>query len=165
MNMINLKGKRFGRLRVIQLVRSSEWKRPKWECVYDCGETSFVRSCHLLSGHNRSCGCFNTDMIVKACTTHGQSCYGKVTPEYRAWQNAKKRVSDRKSASWKHYGGRGITMCKRWFNSFEHFISDIGKRPTRGHSVDRINNDGNYEPSNCRWATRSQQQKNKRRRV
>jgi hypothetical protein len=95
---------------------------------------------------------------------HGHSLMGpnrKGSPEYRAWLGMRGRCTNEKLVSWKYYGARGIRVCKRW-DSFECFLADMGTKPTPRHSLDRINNDGNYEPGNCRWATPSQQSRNRR---
>ena len=85
-----------------------------------------------------------------------------ITPEYRCWSAMKERCFNKNSKAYKSYGGRGITVCDRWRNSYKNFIEDVGLRPSNNHSIDRVDNDKNYEPGNCRWATRSEQQKNKR---
>jgi hypothetical protein len=95
--------------------------------------------------------------------THGLMYLdGKRRPEYNVWHNMKKRCTKPKYQAYKDYGGRGISVCDRWLNSFANFFEDMGERPTNKHSLDRENNDGNYEPSNCRWATKEEQNSNKR---
>lgn len=94
---------------------------------------------------------------------HGHSCGGRRTPEYRSWKAMKTRCTNTNFPTFKHYGGRGIRICDRWINSFENFFADMGPKPTPKHSLDRIDNNGNYEPSNCRWATQDQQVRNCRR--
>lgn len=93
--------------------------------------------------------------------THNESKRGRVTAEYRAWQEIKRRCYDPARRGWPRYGGRGIRMCRRWKHSFPSFLADMGRKPSTGHSIDRINNDGNYTPSNCRWATLAVQSHNK----
>lgn len=91
---------------------------------------------------------------------HGEASKGQETVEYRTWSRMKDRCTNTNSQSYPHYGGRGIRMCDRWSASFEAFLSDMGRRPGLGYSIDRINNDGDYEPGNCRWATKSEQNSN-----
>ena len=93
---------------------------------------------------------------------HGFTSSVYKPPEYIAWGNMKQRCFNKNFVSYHRYGGRGITVCERWLNSFENFISDMGFRPAKGYSIDRINNDGNYEPSNCRWATKTEQLLNRK---
>lgn len=95
-------------------------------------------------------------------TTHGESINHRRSTEYQIWDAMRKRCFDPKCRIYRHYGGRGITMCDRWKNSLVDFIADMGRRPSPQHSIDRINNDGNYEPGNCRWATWHEQQTNRR---
>lgn len=127
------------------------------EC--DCG-TIFVTSAGKMSlGQVRSCGCLQRDATGAASTTHGESRGRKHSAEYRIWLALKNRCNNPR---FKDYHGRGIKVCARWQESFESFLSDMGRRPTPKHSIDRKDNDGNYEPDNCRWATPTEQRRNNR---
>lgn len=113
----------------------------------------------LRIGTTKSCWCLQRDVATK----HGHTKGGQRTVEYRTWASMKRRCINPRSTNYPGYGGRGIQVCDQWMNSFECFLSNMGIRPSKGHSIDRINNEGNYEPGNCRWATASEQQRNKRR--
>lgn len=126
----------------------------------DCGKESIVDYHNIVYGTSKSC-CY-IDFRDTWKVRHGQSKQGKVTPEYRAWTGMKSRCYNKNRIAYKYYGGRGIKVCDRWKDSFELFLMDMGKKPSDKHSLDRINNDGNYEPSNCRWADSYEQVKNKR---
>lgn len=130
-----------------------------WVCQCDCGNIAFAQTSDLRAGRHRSCGCLRVDVMTRhGGTNHG----GGRTPEYRSWMSMKARCLDSDHDSYKWYGGRGITICDRWLASFEAFLADMGARPSLKHSIDRINNDGNYEPGNCRWATANEQAQNQR---
>src|SRR5215475_12310158 len=146
----DLTGKRFGRL-VVCWPSGIVGGSVRWLCVCDCGQMAMTaRSGQLLAGRIRSCGC------RKRHKTHGQSR----TKVYDAWSGMIGRCSNRKLKAWKNYGGRGIKVCARW-RKFENFLFDMGFPPD-GLVLDRINNDGDYKPRNCRWATYSQSNKNRR---
>lgn len=131
-------------------------------CRCDCGVERPFRRRHLLSGHVKSCGCKTSEIIRAARTTHGHAPRGSPRPpEYRSWAMMLSRCRNKNFHRYRDYGARGIGVCKRW-EQFENFLADMGPRPSLDHSIDRINNDGNYEPGNCRWATRKQQAANKR---
>ncbi len=165
MKIIDISNTRFGRLIALKINIEKSHRRAHWNCICDCGNTLTVNGTQLRSGHTKSCGCLSRDNLIKAATRHGHARRGKITSEYNIWQKAKKRVINPKTQHYNHYGGRGIKMCKRWLDSFQNFLSDMGYRPSTEHSIDRINNDGDYEPSNCRWATKLQQSLNTRRNV
>lgn len=151
----DLTGRNYGRLTVIRKDSDrTDRSNAKWVCGCACGNTVVVTDSHLTCGHTTSCGCFRRE----ARTTHGMSS----SPEYASWLSMIQRCTNPLNDVYQYYGGRGVTVCDRWLNSFECFYDDMGPRPTQGHSIDRENNDGNYEPGNCRWATPEQQANNKR---
>lgn len=129
-----------------------------WNCRCVCGKEYAVRA-DVVTKPGKSCGCITRQKIIAACRSHGM----EGSPEYRSWSQAKCRCCNPRNHAYASYGGRGIKMCERWRNSFEDFLADMGPRPSLDYSLDRYpNNDGDYEPGNCRWATRSQQQTNRR---
>ena len=152
-------GQRFGRLTVVERVPSRA--EAHWRCLCDCGNTSVLRGSILRDGQVRSCGCYLRDRLRRVNTVHGQAVRGHMTPTYNSWMQMRRRCRDPKHGQWANYGGRGITVCDRWRDSFANFLADMGERPD-GTSIDRIDNDGNYEPGNCRWATPLEQSHNKR---
>ena len=112
-----------------------------------------------------SCGCYRNKMLLDMNTKHNYSKKGEVMSEYRSWQTMKERCYIKNSISYKNYGARGITICDRWINNFNNFLLDMGKKPTKKHSIERIDINKNYEPSNCKWATSKEQSRNKRNNV
>jgi hypothetical protein len=151
----DLLGRKFGRWTVISFAgkrRISGDSRRFWKCRCDCGKEGELLSAALLSGKTLSCGCLKTERAI----THGMTN----TKTYRAWCSMMQRCYNQKNVRYGRYGGRGIVVCEEW-GDFRNFYKDMGDKPSPDHSIDRINNDGNYEPGNCRWATRSEQQRNK----
>lgn len=155
--IIDLAGQRFGRLLVLEKAKKNKTEKIKWKCRCDCGNERVVLAASLRGGKTKSCGCLLKEGSHK---THGKSH----TPEYKIWAGMIQRCTNPKTDNYKHYGGRGITVCERWRNSFEAFYEDMGHRPSKLHSVERINNDGNYEPDNCKWATKRKQSQNQQKR-
>lgn len=127
-----------------------------------CGNKKVLRRGKVRSGKTKSCGCLQNENRVimgKNRKSHGES--KPATPEYLAWFSMKRRCINKNHKGWKNYGGRGIYVCDRWKHSYENFLADVGRRPSPHHSLDRINNDGIYEPGNCRWATAIEQNNNR----
>lgn len=153
-------GKRFGRLLVTSKGKNRIYGRKKqtsWVCKCDCGNTTVVMRHSLTCGLTKSCGCLQREVAVIVNTTHGMS----ESKTYNTWRGMIDRCSSPSHEAYKHYGGRGIIVCERWL-TFENFLADMGERPA-GLSIDRYpNNDGNYEPGNCRWATPKEQRANQR---
>lgn len=133
-------------------------KMSLWECRCDCGNKSTVQTGNLTSGNTTSCGCYWIEVASHLPQTHGMTN----SPEYTVWCEMIRRCEDKQRNNFKNYGGRGITVCSRWRKSFSAFFEDMGAKPTQDHSIERENNDGNYEPGNCRWATRKEQGRNTR---
>lgn len=153
MKRIDLVGQRFGRLLVVSEALKLGNNR-RVVCVCDCGNKRNVSFGNLRSGMTASCGCLRSELLAMMTTRHGMTR----TPEYRAWAAMRNRCRNT-SKMYAHWNGRGIKVCSRW-DVFENFLADVGPRPGRGYSIDRINVDGDYDPSNVRWATRKQQANN-----
>lgn len=148
---------RFGRLTVIDSAAGeSGWSTKRLLCKCDCGTTKRVMGSYL-GKNSTSCGCFQRELTSRRSATHGRTG----TTEYAIWRGMIQRCHSVGHKDYPNYGARGITVCERWRKSFAAFLADVGERPA-GMTIDRINNDGGYELSNCRWATQIQQQQNRR---
>lgn len=162
MTMLN---ERFGRLTVIAKASGRIPKRSYWLCRCDCGTESIKMGKYLRNGDTQSCGCAQTEYRAAGHVIHGgakRKSSGRLSTEYVSWRDAKERCYNPNKRTFALYGGRGIRMCDRWRDDFATFLADMGPKPA-GMSLDRIDVNGNYEPSNCRWATQQQQCNNQRR--
>lgn len=166
-NKNDMIGKKFNRLMVIEECKERDKNRNKvYKCICDCGNITYVKGTNLRSGHTKSCGCYHNDIskkrIIKLSTKHGKSN----TKLYNIWQGIKQRCCYTKHISYKDYGGRGITVCDTWLHDFDVFYDWAKSSGYKdGLTIDRIDVNGNYEPNNCRWVTRKQQNLNTRQNV
>lgn len=162
-SLIDLTGKTFGMLTVLRVGGKDNDRAYRWVCECDCGNVMEIRGVSLRATNGtKSCGCMIAISNKRTKTTHGHSRSadrGACSPSYYSWSSMRSRCTNENDSYYHRYGGRGIKVCERW-ERFENFLSDMGERPA-GLTLDRVNNDGNYEPGNCRWATRAEQHSNR----
>jgi hypothetical protein len=155
---IDISGKRYGRLTVLSFAGIYDRCRASvWRCRCDCGQEVNVHGSNLKRGASASCGCLRLERLRSKIIKHGAS----KTPEYLAWRNMLRRCTKPGTGGWELYGGRGIRVCESWLE-FDNFLQDMGKRPSAKHTLERVNTNGNYEPSNCTWTTQHEQARNRR---
>lgn len=157
-SLINMSGQKYGKLYVIKR-QGTKGGHVTWLCQCDCGKTTVVNGRNLRNGLTTSCGCFHKEQLIERSRTHGQT----KSRLYRIWHNMKNRCFYTNSNCFDDYGGRGIKVCDEWKNSFEKFQDwSMSNGYSDNLTIDRINNDGNYEPSNCRWVSMKEQCSNRR---
>lgn len=154
----NIKGERFNRLVAIEYMYRDKGKSSRWLCRCDCGKEISVEIASLRSGNTQSCGCLRLERVRDKISTHGKS----YTTEYHAWGNMVQRCTNPSNPEYKNYGGRGISISSEWRNSFENFLEDMGPKPNKSFSLDRINNEDGYYKENCHWTDSSAQATNRR---
>jgi len=168
MRPLDITGMVFGRLTALHMTKRRQPSGRSvrlWKCLCECGNHTTVIQSSLRTGETTSCGCRLRDVGPDSIRyTHGHASKGNKSAEYRIWCGMKARCSNKNNKHYADYGGRGIAVCREWADSFSAFLAAMGPRPSPKHTVDRKNNDGNYEPGNCRWATAKEQAANRRRR-
>lgn len=160
-NFEDLTDKQFGRLKVLKRHGKDKYNKITWLCKCECGKEKIIRGYSLKRGDTKSCGCLQRESAFKRAFIHGHASKNNQSHEYITWQSMIARCTNPKQDNYKNYGGRGIIVCEKWFD-FQNFIKDMGNKPSNKYTIDRIDVNGNYEPSNCKWVTWNEQAINKR---
>lgn len=157
--LIDLTGKRFGRLIVIRRISNDKRGQPYWLCKCNCGKEKNIRGSSLWNSVTKSCGCLSREKTIERLIIHGH-CRGRKTRIYYVWRNMIDRCTNYNRKDYQNYGGRGIVVCERW-RKFENFLEDMDE-VSKGHQIDRIDNNKGYYKENCRWVTSKINNRNKR---
>ena len=160
MKTLDLLNQKFGRSSIVARADNSATGQARWLCRCECGIEKVMDSILLRSGRSKSCGCLKRDMLRKSDLKHGHAPLSGVSPTYNSWSGMVARCTNPNHTTYRLYGGRGVRVCERWLN-FANFLEDMGDKPS-GTSLDRIDTNGNYEHSNCRWTDAKEQARNKR---
>lgn len=164
MRLYDMTGKTYNRLTVIERKPNDKQGGAMWLCQCDCGNKLVVSGKNIRNNHTQSCGCLQREQASKAARIHGMT----MTRIHNTWKQMRQRCLNPHHRRFEDWGGRGITVCQEWQESFEAFYDHVAQLPhfgEKGYSLDRMDNDGNYEPGNVRWATKAEQANNRRKRV